>query len=174
MSFNESDTVWPQLLNVAGDASKTLKEGELAYGVVDLDGVLCSKCNLPDRQSDDILLCDRVNCCRAYHQNCEDPPVRHVCVDDSPWFCGECKAVDPCLLAINELYSSNFQHAREVKFDDSSVSRILANVSATVFLGKKVSRDFTHRLIGYSLNKACLAGASLSCHDLSRQRTATG
>ena len=37
--------------------------------------VVCSFCGLDDIEGNDILLCDRSGCCRAYHQHCLSPAV---------------------------------------------------------------------------------------------------
>ena len=68
---------------------------------VDLSNVFCSVCGGHDTPSNDILICDRQRCCRAYHQNCLDPPISHLentdCDTSNDWFCWQCGCIDECL-----------------------------------------------------------------------------
>jgi hypothetical protein len=69
----------------------------------DVDGILCSYCNGEEYDGNDILFCDRVGCCRAYHQNCLNPPLDVANIDpDQDWFCWQCECMDDCLDIIGE------------------------------------------------------------------------
>ena len=78
---NKNDKVWPQL----GEADEEDQ--------VEVEGVMCSVCNQPDDDNNDILFCDHKDCFRAYHQNCCDPPERNPDADDD-WFCRRCQCLD--------------------------------------------------------------------------------
>jgi hypothetical protein len=68
---------------------------------VDLSDIYCSVCNGEDTEENDILICDRAGCCRAYHQSCLDPPIKKIPEEeltfDRDWFCWQCDCVDQCL-----------------------------------------------------------------------------
>ena len=43
---------------------------------VDVEDVACSICGVFESTEDnDIIMCDRTNCFRAFHVNCTDPPM---------------------------------------------------------------------------------------------------
>ena len=75
-------------LNAADRQFPSLLEGTEAEDMINVETVVCSKCGLSDEINNDILLCDKVNCCRAYHQNCLEPRVDVSLIKDEPyWFC---------------------------------------------------------------------------------------
>lgn len=78
---NAVDKRWEQL------------EEEDEDGLVELDEIMCSVCGLADEEDNDILICDRVGCCRAYHQRCQDPPEIEL-PSDEDWFCRRCQCLD--------------------------------------------------------------------------------
>jgi len=78
---NATDHRWPQL------------EDDDEEGLVELNEVMCSVCNSTDEEGNDILICDRTGCCRAYHQRCQDPPELELPTDDD-WFCRRCQCLD--------------------------------------------------------------------------------
>lgn len=95
---NEDHKRWPQLL----DDQKDVDDGEEDDGV-DVDDIYCSLCNEEETEDNDILLCDRAGCGRAYHQKCLDPPIDMMNVDPKhDWFCWQCECMDDCLDIISE------------------------------------------------------------------------
>eukprot|EP01038_Epipyxis_sp_PR26KG_P010621 gene10621-14263_t len=104
---NHSDKVWMELADTDGSG-----------GMVDVEQILCSKCNLSDEEGNDILFCDRTGCYRAYHQNCLEPPLlvdsQALMDPNSSWFCWQCECIDDCLDIINELCESNYTDWRLV------------------------------------------------------------
>jgi hypothetical protein len=71
---------------------------------VDVEDIMCSVCNTPDAEGNDILLCDRAGCLRAYHQNCLDPPALSEEIDpEADWFCRQCACLDECLDLVGEV-----------------------------------------------------------------------
>lgn len=78
---------------------------------VDVEDIMCSRCNKPDEEGNDIVFCDRVNCLRAYHQKCLDPPFKATESDpDSAWFCRQCACMDDCLDMVGELLDADCNH----------------------------------------------------------------
>ena len=88
---------WPQL-----------EEGD-ENDMIDVQDILCSKCNLEEEEDNDILLCDRAGCLRAYHQKCLDPPLDVANIDpDQDWFCWQCECLDDCLDTISERLETEY------------------------------------------------------------------
>lgn len=84
-------------------------------GMVDLEGVNCSKCGGPDAPGNDILICDKEGCCRAYHQQCLDPQVDPAQLqDEAYWFCWVCGTIQSSLAWINTKLGTNFEKPEEV------------------------------------------------------------
>lgn len=78
---------------------------------VDVEDIMCSRCNKPDEEGNDIVFCDRVNCLRAYHQKCLDPPFSATeSHPDSAWFCRQCACMDDCLDLVGELLDADCDH----------------------------------------------------------------
>jgi hypothetical protein len=91
-NINSNDRQWPHLAAAGTVDGCNDAEGNL----VDVETVMCSVCGTADNEDNDILLCDKKGCCRAYHQYCLDPPV--VQIDTSvDWFCHVCQTIDSCL-----------------------------------------------------------------------------
>jgi hypothetical protein len=130
---NESanDIKWPQL------EDNSENSGEM----VDLGEILCSKCGQEDHDNDDILLCDKANCCRAYHQYCLSPPVTNRALkripENTPWFCRQCECTDRCIILFNEMFSTKITGLESIedvikqkygdensKIDSSSASQL--------------------------------------------------
>jgi hypothetical protein len=96
---------------------------------IDIDEVLCSRCNQDSKEDDDILFCDRKNCFRAYHKKCLEPQQQDDCDED--WFCRQCSCIDDCLDAVNEMVLDG--HAcedwqelfPEIRIQDTSATRFL-------------------------------------------------
>ena len=100
---NANDKVWSSLLG---------GEGRAVGDPVSVEEIYCSKCLLDVEEGDltnDILLCDRKGCGRAYHQKCLDPPIvfgeNHDPADD--WFCWQCDCLDACLDNVNEVMETS-------------------------------------------------------------------
>jgi hypothetical protein len=68
---------------------------------IDIDGVLCSRCNEDAVDGNDIILCDKAGCFRAYHEKCLEPQNKVNLSDD--WFCRQCACIDECLDLVNEI-----------------------------------------------------------------------
>jgi hypothetical protein len=78
---------------------------------VDVENIMCSACNKPDEEGNDIVFCDRAHCLRAYHQKCLDPPLTLGEADpDSTWFCRQCACMDDCLDMVGELLDADCDH----------------------------------------------------------------
>ena len=86
---------------------------EIDDSEVDTEDIVCSKCGLSDVPGNDILLCDKKGCCRAYHQNCLNPKVDPSKLGDD-WFCWVCETMTNCLRLINTSCRSKFSCASEV------------------------------------------------------------
>jgi len=114
---------------------ETLKEiveannGHTRYEVLDNDEdsidimeVDCSVCGKPDSETEDILLCDRKGCCRAYHPGCLNPPLSQDDVNSDPdvdWFCWSCRCLADCLALINEFSDTNYEDSIEEVFAEA-------------------------------------------------------
>ena len=118
------DTRFPQLLNASNNETESnLEGGGGAGGLVDVDRIVCSKCGGVDTPGNDILLCDKVNCCRAYHQNCLEPRVDVSLIKDEPyWFCWVCDTVNNCLSWLNKKLGTEFDRPEAVFPEVSSES----------------------------------------------------
>lgn len=81
---------------------------------VDTEDIVCSKCGMTDTPGNDILLCDKKGCCRAYHQNCLDPRVVDPSALGEDWFCWVCETMTNCLRHINLVCRTQFSSASEV------------------------------------------------------------
>ena len=96
-------TRWPQL-----------KTGYDDEDDVSVDDIMCSLCNLPDEDNNDILFCDHVGCLRAYHQMCLDPPQLSEPDADADWFCRQCECMDDCLDLVGEILGHDTEDYREL------------------------------------------------------------
>lgn len=98
---NHDDVRYPEL-GLSNTDGNSNPESELD-NMIDIEHVLCSRCGKEDTEGNDILLCDRVGCNRAYHQLCLDVPLAiqsDGCgdgVSDNPsdiFFCWQCEFLD--------------------------------------------------------------------------------
>eukprot|EP01032_Pedospumella_encystans_P010547 gene10547-12317_t len=96
-------TRWPQL-----------KTGYDEEDDVSVDDIMCSLCNLPDEDNNDILFCDHVGCLRAYHQKCLDPPQLTEPDADADWFCRQCECMDDCLDLVGEILGHDTEDYHEL------------------------------------------------------------
>lgn len=94
---------WPQLKTGFDDDDE-----------VSVDDIMCSLCNLPDEENNDILFCDHVGCLRAYHQQCLDPPQTTDVDADADWFCRQCECMDDCLDLVGEILGHDADNYREL------------------------------------------------------------
>jgi hypothetical protein len=82
---------WPQLTEADED------------DMVEVADIMCSVCNQEETETNDILLCDKDGCYRAYHQLCLNPPLSMASFDpNQDWFCWQCECMDDCLDMLSE------------------------------------------------------------------------
>jgi hypothetical protein len=63
----------------------------------------------------DILLCDMVGCCRAYHQKCLDPVVDTTLIqNDAYWFCWVCDTLANSLAWVNKKLGTKYERVNEL------------------------------------------------------------
>mmetsp|Transcript_18313 Transcript_18313/g.57606 ORF Transcript_18313/g.57606 Transcript_18313/m.57606 type:complete len:333 (+) Transcript_18313:54-1052(+) len=83
-------------------------------GSVDVETVGCSKCRkFESSDDDDILLCDRAGCFRAWHVSCAE--VQNDELNDDPeddWFCPICCCIQRCIDKINEAFEKDYETDR--------------------------------------------------------------
>ena len=79
--------------------------------------VVCSLCGTDDVVGNDVLLCDRSGCCRAYHQQCLNPPV-----DISGMIC------------IHDYHQLSLPFFRRFQFASYSLSNVESNNEMQFFL----------------------------------------
>ena len=92
-----------------------LEAGDEEEDMVNVEEVVCSKCGQSDTPENDILLCDKQGCCRAYHQDCLDPKIDPAAVkDEAYWFCWVCDSINNCLAWINTKLGTNFEKPEDV------------------------------------------------------------
>eukprot|EP01035_Chromulina_nebulosa_P017123 gene17123-22637_t len=65
-----------------------------------------------DTPNNDILICDRKGCNRAYHEKCLDPPLilnlnKELQDMSLDWFCWQCETINDCILIIKEILDIN-------------------------------------------------------------------
>lgn len=108
---NQDDKQWHEL------------EQEDEEGMVDINAIMCSKCLEEETEGNDILICDRKGCLRAYHQNCLDPPIKlpsesdrdqELLSPDHDWFCWRCECIDDCLDFIGERCGIEYDSVSEL------------------------------------------------------------
>ena len=78
---------------------------------VDVEDVACSICGVFESTEDnDIIMCDRTNCFRAFHVNCADPPLtpEDLGGPDDDWFCHQCNCLYNCIEHINEEFEADY------------------------------------------------------------------
>ena len=94
-SHHAMDTRHPSLGELKGDGKEGDDDG------VDVLEITCSNCGGMDTENNDILLCDKKGCCRAYHQKCQSPEVKKAeLAAAGDWFCRECETMDRCMAMI--------------------------------------------------------------------------
>jgi len=95
-----------------------------ADALVDVEEVGCSICRVLESTDDnDILLCDRTGCFRAYHMRCFDPPITPEELDkartdfkalqeqtsqgseeeECPWYCPQCDCLQECFETLRDV-----------------------------------------------------------------------
>ena len=97
------------------DASNS--DGSSSSGV-SLDDAKCCICLIGDATDEnDLLLCDGLGCCRAYHMECLEPRVSLEELegkDDEDWFCPLCSSLAECMHTIQSYYmGEEWDHRRE-------------------------------------------------------------
>ena len=89
-----------------------LSKGRLKYSKIKpdaddripVDEIPCAHCRSVDCDSDnDIVMCDRKGCFRAYHQHCQNPPItrEEIANDEAVWYCRQCACIIKCYEEIN-------------------------------------------------------------------------
>ena len=74
-------------------------EEEDEEGNIELEDITCSACGEMEAEDNDILLCDKEGCYRAYHQKCLVPNINNEALQsEKDWFCWECETVNNCLV----------------------------------------------------------------------------
>lgn len=81
---------------------------------VDLQDVMCSVCKRMDAEDNDIILCDKKGCCRAYHQNCLNPPITDTSKLGEHFFCWVCDTLTNCFEEINTMLGINVSSIEEL------------------------------------------------------------
>lgn len=92
---------------------------------IDVEEVACSICGVFESYDEnDIVMCDRTGCFRAFHVLCTDPPMKPEDLGgpDDDWFCHQCNCIDNCLWKVNEDFDKDYTPAgwATVFADDSS------------------------------------------------------
>ncbi|RYH17666.1 hypothetical protein EON65_28230 [archaeon] len=97
---NQDHVCWPQLAQ--GDEEDMIDVGE----------IMCSKCQGEEVEGNDILLCDRAGCLRAYHQLCLEPAIDLEKMDmEKDWFCWQCECIDDCMDYVGERLGKQHMNA---------------------------------------------------------------
>jgi hypothetical protein len=83
---------------------------------VDTEKICCAVCGSKDSNEDgnDILLCDRKGCNKAFHQKCLSPVVTDCGEPDDDWYCHRCQCHFDGLVIINEHFDTDFNDWTEV------------------------------------------------------------
>lgn len=126
------DKIKQVLVDVCKDHGGDLRQMDVMDPVdagedVDMELLVCSRCGGSDTPGNDVIVCDHVNCFRAYHQYCLDPAVDST-PDENDWQCWECATHNSCLALINEECGTDVWDVRELfvsaagGFDDGYVS----------------------------------------------------
>jgi hypothetical protein len=105
-----------QALN-AGDEQLLHLTGPGPVVSVAPEDIYCSRCRSTEtREDNDILLCDNFGCHRAYHQQCQSPPVETSKIPDGDelWYCEVCLAIFNCLKVINSAFSTTYESVNQV------------------------------------------------------------
>ncbi|KAJ1458346.1 hypothetical protein M885DRAFT_562089 [Pelagophyceae sp. CCMP2097] len=72
-----------------------------------VEQVACAVCGGLDAcEANDIVLCDRAGCFRAFHMQCADPVLDKAKLGgpEDDWFCHQCSCLDRCISKLNEEY----------------------------------------------------------------------
>ena len=92
------------------DEAKIREEDQNLPGI-NVEEVACSICGQYESTDDnDIIMCDRTNCFRAFHVNCADPPLtpEDLGGPDDDWFCHQCNCLYNCIEHINEEFEADY------------------------------------------------------------------
>ena len=79
---------------------------------VDVEEVGCSKCKgFESEDTNDVVLCDRKGCFRAFHVLCCDPVLTEDQLGDpdDDWFCHQCNCQQRIIDKINETFDKNYE-----------------------------------------------------------------
>lgn len=77
---------------------------------VDVENVGCSRCQSFDStDNNDIIMCDRQGCFRAWHVKCAELTEDDISDDpDEDWFCPLCCCIQKCIDQINEAFEKDY------------------------------------------------------------------
>lgn len=81
------------------------------------EDIYCSRCGSTDAADEnDILICDSDGCARAYHQQCQSPPVatKDIPGGDELWYCEVCLAVFKSLKLVNSAFGTTYDTVSEL------------------------------------------------------------
>jgi len=90
---------------------------------IDAELITCSLCGIGDSsECNDVLLCDRNGCNRAFHQLCLSPPVVDVSNLPEDWFCPACDCALDCVDEVNYEFGTEYARATDMFPDVGEVS----------------------------------------------------
>ena len=92
------------------DEAKIREEDQNLPGI-NVEEVACSICGQYESTDDnDIIMCDRTNCFRAFHVKCCEPVMTAEMLGgpDEDWFCHQCSTIDNIVEKVNEYFDKNY------------------------------------------------------------------
>jgi len=105
----------------AKEAKKTTTDDAKSTGSsssgVSLDDLKCCICLIGDATDEnDLLLCDGLGCCRAFHMECLEPQVSPESMEgkeDEDWFCPLCSSLAECMHTVQSHFmGEEWDHRR--------------------------------------------------------------
>eukprot|EP00629_Pelagomonadales_sp_RCC1024_P006211 CAMPEP_0119261798 /NCGR_PEP_ID=MMETSP1329-20130426/1725_1 /TAXON_ID=114041 /ORGANISM="Genus nov. species nov., Strain RCC1024" /LENGTH=458 /DNA_ID=CAMNT_0007261379 /DNA_START=168 /DNA_END=1544 /DNA_ORIENTATION=+ len=118
---------------VKGTVEDPDEEGE--EGSIDVEEVACAVCGSYEADAEnDIVMCDRTNCFRAFHVKCCEPQLTPEALGgpDDDWFCPQCVVIDNCVDKVNEYFDREYTAAgwADIFASDEEELRIAAEKKA--------------------------------------------
>lgn len=109
---SEIRAIMTRLVDMNSDGPRWDHLEEDSNGQIDLEAVSCTRCGKVDTTDDnDILLCDKSGCFRAYHQYCMDPPLSSKRLQSEvgeDWFCHQCTCYIKCVGLLEDICGGDF------------------------------------------------------------------